>query len=75
MIFGEQHFQDVTHVNLADCNEPERYIEHVARLPRLRTLVVGGLDFNDAHLRRLGSLVSLEGLVLDTTGAAGPLAA
>ncbi len=68
-MFGEEGFQDVTHVNLADCDEPDRYIEHIARLPILRTLVVGGREFKPAHLRRLGSLVSLEGLVLDTTRA------
>src|SRR2546425_4184129 len=46
-MFGEQHCQNVTHVNLADCDELEKYIDHIARLPRLRTLVVGGREIND----------------------------
>lgn len=65
-ILGSQ-FQNVTLVNLADCDEPEAYLDAIGRLPRVRTVVVGGETFGDKHLARVAKISSLEGLVLDTT--------
>src|SRR5262249_33656226 len=65
-VFGSD-FQVVTVVNLADCDEPDDYLDAVAHLPALKTLVVGGRSFTDAQLGRLGSVKTLSGLVLDTT--------
>jgi Leucine Rich repeat len=59
--------QNVVVVDLADCDEPAGYIDHVAALPAIRTLAVGGEAFNDAHLRRLHGLKSLRYLVADCT--------
>jgi hypothetical protein len=58
---------NVTLVNLADCDTPEKYVDHIARLPALETLVVGGQSFVDEHLSRLGNLKMLNWLVLDST--------
>ena len=60
-ILGDQ-FQNVTLVNLADCDEPEAYLEGISRLPRLRTVVVGGETFADPHLSRVAKIATLEGL-------------
>lgn len=60
-------FQKVVLVNLADCAEPDAYINAVADLPALETLVVGRPAFSDQHLRRLHGLKTLRGLVLDST--------
>jgi hypothetical protein len=54
-------------VDLADIDAPERYIEAVARLPELETLVVGGEAFTDEHLGKLRGTASLRHLVLDST--------
>ncbi len=64
-LFGDD-FQNLTLVNLADCNEVDRYLPAVGRLPCLETLVVGGDAFTDAHLHRL-RLPKLAWLVLDST--------
>src|SRR2546421_6910782 len=37
----ERNAQDVVVVDLADCDRPDEYLPQLARLPRLRTLVVG----------------------------------
>jgi hypothetical protein len=66
-LFGEDSFRNVTLVNVADCDEPAEYLDHVARLPALETLVVGGPDFTDEHVQRLHGLTTLTGLVLDCT--------
>ncbi len=66
-LFGEDSFRNVTLVNVADCDDPAAYIEHVAALPALETLAVGGLAFTDDHLKRLHGLTTLSGLVLDCT--------
>ncbi len=58
---------DLTLVNLADCDKPDEYIEQVAALPHLETLLVGGSRFTDSHLRQLRSAPRLRGLVLDST--------
>src|SRR5262245_55767647 len=63
-----EDFQNITVVNLADCDRPDDYIDAVAALPALETLVVGGLAFTDDHLRRLGRSATLRNLVLDSTG-------
>ncbi len=65
-VLGSQ-FQNITLVNLADCDEPEVYLEQIGRLPRVRTIVVGGETFADEHLSRLAQIPTLEGMVLDTT--------
>jgi hypothetical protein len=66
-LFGEDSFRNVTQVNVANCDEPSVYIDHVARLPALDILVVGGPAFTDEHLERLHGLMTLSGLVLDCT--------
>jgi hypothetical protein len=66
-MFGDD-FQNITSVDLAVCGEPERYIDQVASLPALETLVVAGPAFADDHLRRLHGLATLRKLVLDCTG-------
>jgi internalin A len=62
-----QDFQNVTLVNLADCDDPAAYLDQVTALPALETLVVGGPAFTDDHLRRLHKLTTLSGLILDST--------
>ena len=54
-------------MNVADCDDPAAYIDHVAALPAIETLVVGGSAFTDEHLKRLHGLTTLSGLVLDCT--------
>jgi hypothetical protein len=60
-------YRNVTLVNLADCPDPDRYFEPIAALPALETLAVGGLRFDDQHLRRLRAIPSLRELLLDST--------
>src|SRR5436305_672385 len=59
--------QDVVVVDLADCDRPDEYWPHLARLPRLRTLVIGGHSVGDEQVAALGRVGSLRGLVLDST--------
>jgi hypothetical protein len=61
--------QDVVVVDLADCDKPEEYLPHLLRLPRLRTLVVGGHSVGDDQVTTLERAKSLKGLVLDSTKA------
>jgi hypothetical protein len=63
----DKNAQDVVVVDLADCDKPDEYLPHLARLPRLRTLVVGGHQFGDEQVSALGRVASLRGLVLDST--------
>jgi len=65
-IFGYE-LQDLVVVDLADCEEPHAYLNHIRRLPALRTLVVGRDSFTDEHLDSLRELISLKWLVLDYT--------
>jgi hypothetical protein len=65
-VLGDQ-FHNVTLANLADCDDPEAYLEAISRLPRVRVIVVGGETFADPHVARLAQVGTLEGLVLDTT--------
>ena len=65
--FGADYFQNITLVDVADCDEPQKYLEQIASLPRLETLVVGSRKFTDKHLSRLKRLTTLSGLVLDST--------
>jgi hypothetical protein len=65
--YNEESLQNVVLVNVADCDDPAAYVDQVASLPRIETLVVDGKRFTDGPLRRLHRLVSLRGLVLDTT--------
>src|SRR5438094_941353 len=58
-------FQNVTQANLADCDDPAAYLDHVSQLPAVELLIVGGLAFNDDHARRLHGLRTLVGLILD----------
>lgn len=69
--FGADNFQNVVLVDLADCDDPEKYLGQITSLPRLETLVVGGLTFADEHLSRLERLRTLNGLVLDSTTVTG----
>jgi hypothetical protein len=64
-LFG-RNLVHITEVHLADSDEPEKYLPHVAGLPHLELLVVGGLSFRDEHLRRLHGIASLKSLVLDS---------
>jgi hypothetical protein len=65
-LFGSS-LQNLVLVNLADCDSPEVYLDAVADLPELATLVVGGQAFTDQHLRRLHSARSLRHVVLVST--------
>ena len=65
--FGTDNFQNITLVDVADSDDPDEYLGQVVSLPCLETLVVGGLTFTDEHLSRLERLVTLSGLVLDST--------
>ncbi len=64
-LFGDD-FLNITLVDLAHCDDPEKVLTVVADLPHLEVLVVGGLSFQDEHLRRLHRLRSLRWLVLDS---------
>ena len=57
--FGADNFQDIVLVDLADCDDPEKYLGQVASLPRLQTLAVGGLNFTDVQMDRLWRLRKL----------------
>src|SRR5262245_37032503 len=63
----DKNAQDVVVVELADCDKPDEYIPHLVRLPKLRTLVVGGHSVGDEQVVTLGRIGSLRGLVLDST--------
>jgi hypothetical protein len=63
-----QNFQNVTLVDLGDCDDPAAYLDSITRLPCLETLVVGGERFGDEHLRRLKRIASLRALLLDSSG-------
>ncbi len=65
-LYGD-NFQNITVVDVADCDEPAAYLDQVASLPALHTLMVGGLEFTDAHLRRLQQIPTLQNLVIDST--------
>jgi hypothetical protein len=65
-LFGEDH-QNLVLVNLANSDDPDRYVPYIARLPAIEALVVGGEEFGDSHLRRLSGLSTLGALVLDST--------
>ena len=58
--------QNITLIDLADCQQVEEYLPYVASLPCLETLVGGGEEFTDDHLHCL-RLPKLTGLVLDST--------
>jgi hypothetical protein len=58
--------RNITLADLADCDQVDRYLPHVASLPCLETLVVGGDAFHDGHLQRLQTPM-LQQLVLDST--------
>jgi hypothetical protein len=58
---------NVVLANLADCDQPAEYIDAIARLPSLETLVVGGAAFGDDQLAALRKLTTLRWLVLDST--------
>jgi hypothetical protein len=65
-LFGEDH-QNLIVVDLRDSGDPDRYVPYLARLPAIETLVVGGDEFGDGHLRRLSGLSTLKALMLDST--------
>ncbi len=60
-------FQNILHVDLAGCDEPDAYLDHVGDLPVLELLIVGGPAFTDEHAQRLHGLTTLQGLILDST--------
>jgi Leucine-rich repeat (LRR) protein len=64
----DKHAQDITFVDLADCDVPDTYLPHLVRLPQIKTLVVGGHAVADDHARALRSCTSLRAVVLDSTG-------
>ncbi len=64
--FGND-LQKIELIDVAHCDDPAEYLEAVAALPDLETLVVGGPQFGDEQLRRLHGLQTLRGLVLDCT--------
>jgi hypothetical protein len=63
----DKNAQDVVVVDLADCDKLDEYLPHLVRLPKLRTLVVGGHSVGDEQIASLGRVGSLKGLVLDST--------
>lgn len=64
--FGKD-LQNLVLIDVANRDDPAEYLDAVAALPALETLVVGGPKFGDKQLRRLHRLHSLRGLVLDST--------
>jgi hypothetical protein len=63
----DRNAQDVVVVDLADCDKPDEYLPHLVRLPKLRTLIIGGHSVGDEQLAALGKIAALRGLVLDST--------
>jgi Leucine-rich repeat (LRR) protein len=59
------HLKSVEFVDTEDVTEP--IFEHIARLPRVEVVVLGGVEVTDDHLERLSEMTSLRGLVLDST--------
>jgi hypothetical protein len=59
--------QNVTLVDVADCDDPGNYLDDVVLLPALETLAVGGEAFTDEHLEQLKRVTSLRYLLLDGT--------
>src|SRR6266571_1484350 len=51
--------QDIILVDVANCDDPEAYLDELIRLPSVRTLVVGGPRFTDEHLARFSDLNTL----------------
>jgi Leucine-rich repeat (LRR) protein len=66
-LLGADEFQDITHIDLADCDTPEAYVAAVSRLPKLETLFVGGLQITDKEVASFRRLASHQVLVLDST--------
>src|SRR5207244_3505421 len=66
-VFGADHFQAMTFVDLADCDEPQRYLPAISRCPWLEVLVIGGDAVGDLEAASLHRLARLKGLVLDST--------
>ena len=58
--------RNITLVNLADCDEPEEYIQQISTLPCLVTLVVGGEHFADEHLAAIQQVQTLRLLALES---------
>ncbi len=52
-LFGDENFQNIVLIVLADCDDPEKYLGQIVSLPRLETLVVGSQKFTDEHLSHL----------------------
>jgi hypothetical protein len=63
----DRNAQDVFVVDLANCDKPDEFLPHLARLPKLRTLVLGGHQVEDQQLRAVERFPTLRGLVLDST--------
>jgi hypothetical protein len=59
--------REITYVNVADCDDPAKYIDIVVDLPALELLIIGGTAFGDEHAARLYRLRALKGLILDST--------
>jgi hypothetical protein len=64
---SSERFQDVVHVDLADAECSQECVDHILRLPRLKSLILGGESFRDEHLLQLQSLRALDYVILDTT--------
>jgi hypothetical protein len=50
-LFGEDSFQNIVLVNVADCDDPSAFVDHLTELAALEILLVGGPEFKDEHLR------------------------
>ncbi len=61
--------RNVTLVNLADCDQPDDYLDSITSLPSLQVLVVGGQNLADEHVAKLAASESLRWLVLDSAAA------
>ncbi len=66
-LLGEDHFADVTFVNLNDTQVSDAGLEHLEGLPRLQTLWLDNTKVSDAGLERLKGLTKLQLLSLVNT--------
>jgi hypothetical protein len=63
----DQDLQNITLVDVANWDEPGDYLDHVASLPALEALAIGGEAFGDEQLARLHGVKTLRALILDGT--------
>ncbi|MCH9052588.1 MAG: hypothetical protein IIA72_16185 [Proteobacteria bacterium] len=74
-IFGDWWFQEIVYIDLCDSDVHEVGIARIAALPRLETLLLGGLNVTDADLAQIETTESLRTVILDTTAVSDEAAA